>query len=103
MINNRYYLTSMWGRGLGVSLVNTEERRGLAYLEVTSSIMWVVWSPQRDINNGIKTEPKIRTVSPTTLRGSAVCTHVQMQDINKERKKYSVGVIIMKFMYFNFV
>ena len=37
MINNRYFLTSMWGRGFGASPVNTEERRGLAYLEVTSS------------------------------------------------------------------
>ena len=54
MINNRYYSAFMWGRGLGVSLVNTktEERRDLV---TSSSIVWEVGSPQRGIYNGIKT------------------------------------------------
>ena len=101
MINNRYYSTSMWGRGLGVSLVNTEERQELVNLEVTSSIVWKVGSPQQGINNGIEMEPKIRTVSPMMLRGSAPMCKCKTQ--TGREKKYSVGVIIMKFMYFNFV
>ena len=54
MINNRYYSAFMWGRGSGVSLVNTktEERRDLV---TSSSIVWEVGSPQRGIYNGIKT------------------------------------------------
>ena len=57
MINNRYYSAFMWGRGLGVSLVNTktEERRDLV---TSSSIVWEgcigAKNPDGDTNDATK-------------------------------------------------
>ena len=53
---------------------------------------------------GSKTSASARAKNPdgVTNEVTRFCTHVKCKALTS-RKKYSVGVIIMKFMYFNFV
>ena len=77
---------------MGVSLVNTEERRELVNLEVTSgSIVWEVRSPQRGINKGIKNICigqgciEAKNLDGVTNDVTWFCTHVKCKALTSRK------------------